>query len=505
MKTELTEQEQKSFNENLFFRNIEHANPNAQKLANELKNRNQTQDYLRQFALKYGYPIWDKSKILPAKLPGQSSNFSKEDDSVIIVPVLHPAIKEVRTYVEASIKDFTILAVHTANEYQKLKFGADEKEMIGEAERHAIRFMTLNMDVFNYTAFNISDKRLFHGSGDYKDTALIQRTIKLYSKQPTGTTNFAGGPEDNLYYHQICVDIITTTTSYHCTLTGACAGGTCDNCDLCISSSSNTASICEGWWEDIGGGSGGDPGGTTTGGTSGGGGSTGSTTCTGAGTLPVNGREMPCGNNEPGGWTPVSDEPSFPIYYDNAVPPYTWQFVNDDGTSFSDPDPLNQPDFTFDPEDNYETLYPRFTEMVKNLKTFVANNPKVMNALEKWSGFSKQDIINHLTFGSGPKIKIEEMAGRYAWYKKQPGENTLRVRASYVRGLEQAYLERTKEGTAFLLAVSILHEYIHLGTNHNNISEGKFEFGSGFEIDAFNVIVEDTNATEVVVKFSQYF
>jgi hypothetical protein len=102
-------------------------------------------------------------------------------------------------------------------------------------------------------------------------------------------------------------------------------------------------------------------------------------------------------------------------------------------------------------------------------------------------------------------MKVEEMTGRYAWYKKQPGENTLRVRASYVRGLESSFIERTKEGTAFLLAISILHEYVHFGTNHNNISEGKYEFGTGFEIDAFNVIVEDINATEVVIKFSEYF
>lgn len=166
---------------------------------------------------------------------------------------------------------------------------------------------------------------------------------------------------------------------------------------------------------------------------------------------------------------------------------------------------MEEPDFVLEATDNYEVLYPRFSNMVKNLKTFVKNNPKVLNALQRWSGFSKQQILNHLTYGQGPKIKVEEMAGRYAWYKKEPGNNTIKVRASYVRGLEVAYLEKTKEGTAFLLAVALLHEYVHIGTNHNNISEGKYDFGFGFEMESFNVMVEDENANTIVVKFSQYF
>jgi hypothetical protein len=143
--------------------------------------------------------------------------------------------------------------------------------------------------------------------------------------------------------------------------------------------------------------------------------------------------------------------------------------------------------------------------MVKNLKTFVKNNPKVLNALQKYSGFSKQQILNHLTFGQGPNIKVEEMNGRFGFYNKNNGNKTLHIRASYVRGLEQSHLQSTQEATAFLLAVTILHEYVHLGTTQNNISEGVYDFGYGFERDAFNVIVDDDNAGTVVLKFSKYF
>jgi hypothetical protein len=192
-------------------------------------------------------------------------------------------------------------------------------------------------------------------------------------------------------------------------------------------------------------------------------------------------------------------------YYDFATPPFIWSFNGDDGTTFTDAYPLEEPDFQFDAADNIEVLYPRFTSMVKNLKTFVKNNPKVLDALQKYSGFSKQEILNHLTFGQGPTIKVEEMSGRFGYYSKSNGINTLHMRASYLRGLEQAFLQSTQEGTAFLLAVTILHEYIHLGTARNNISEGRYDFGYGFELDAFNVIVDDDNAGTVVIKFSKYF
>mgnify|MGYP006356696685 FL=1 len=205
------------------------------------------------------------------------------------------------------------------------------------------------------------------------------------------------------------------------------------------------------------------------------------------------------------GWLPWEGEDDFPVFNDNAPPPFIWTFSNDDGTTFTDPNPLEGPDFYFNPADDYETRYPRFTTLVKNLKTFVKENPEVLNALQAYSGFSKQQILEHLTYGQGPTIKVEEMGGRFGYYDKNNGINTLHVRASYVRGLEQSYFESTKKATAFLLAVTILHEYIHLGTTHNNKSEGVYDFGYGFEMDAFNVIVDDQNANNVVIKYSKYF
>jgi len=193
------------------------------------------------------------------------------------------------------------------------------------------------------------------------------------------------------------------------------------------------------------------------------------------------------------------------VGYDFAVPPFFWSYQGNNGQALLDNYPNLSPTFQFPLNNNYATLYPRFTEMVMNLKTFVKENPKVMDALQKYSGLTKTQILDHLSFGQGPIINIVEMEGRIGQFKKENDNKTLEIRASYIRGLEQAVLQSTKEGTAFLLAVTILHEYVHYGNFTGKRSEGAYDFGFGFERDAFNVIVEYFNANSVVIKFSKYF
>ena len=209
------------------------------------------------------------------------------------------------------------------------------------------------------------------------------------------------------------------------------------------------------------------------------------------------------GDPSGGGWGPY-DPGTQDI---DPPPPFTWTFSGDDGTTFSDPDPTLEPDLQFDPVDNIETTYPNLTKLIKNLKSFVKDNPEVMSALQKYSGMSKQKILAILTYGKGLTVKVTdvEMDGKYANYNSNKyGVNILRIRASYVRGLEQAVLPSTKKATAFLLAASMLHELVHYGTGQNKINEGIWDFGYGFERDAFTMIVEDNNAGNLVLKFKKF-
>ena len=217
----------------------------------------------------------------------------------------------------------------------------------------------------------------------------------------------------------------------------------------------------------------------------------------------------PWGNYDPCGGvpcTPVIDAWQYSgVGSTDPTPPalFNWTYSGDDGSAFTDPDPSLEPDLQFDPADGYETLYPNFTNVVKNLKTFVKNSPEVMSALQKWSGFTKQQILDKLTFGKGPTVKVVEGLDSYSSYNRATNESVLKMSASWVRGLEAAVLPATKRGTAFIIAVSILHEFVHYGTGRNNISEGQYDFGWGFERSAFHVIVNDLNANEVSLRFKK--
>lgn len=141
-----------------------------------------------------------------------------------------------------------------------------------------------------------------------------------------------------------------------------------------------------------------------------------------------------------GNWIPyvplLDREPAIP------APPFVWRFVEDDGTVFNDLEPNLEPDIQFDSADNYEVLFPNFTALVKNLKTFLKNNKEVMSALQKWSGFSKQQIIDKLTYQTstnGPVIKLVNMpATNYGHFNGVVNNRVLEISLPWVMALEKA-------------------------------------------------------------------
>lgn len=189
----------------------------------------------------------------------------------------------------------------------------------------------------------------------------------------------------------------------------------------------------------------------------------------------------PCddGGGDPG-WVPEVPE------IDPTMPPFIWTYTGDNGEEVVDNFPSNKPTFQFLVSDNYETKYPRFTELVKNLKSFIMSNRKVLSALQKWTGFSQNEIIEHLSFGSGPIIKIVPMSGAYGYFNGSENPAILNIRQNYVDALEVAPFSYTRESLSFLLSVTVLHEFVHLGAHVNGIIKGAYEFVNNFEKEAFN-------------------
>lgn len=133
------------------------------------------------------------------------------------------------------------------------------------------------------------------------------------------------------------------------------------------------------------------------------------------------------------------------------------------------------------------------------------SNRKVLAALQKWSGFSQETVLQYLSFGSGPIIKISPMSGALGYYNATGNPAILNIRDYYVNILESTPSSYVRESLAFLLSVTVLHEFVHFGTHVNGISEGAYEFGAGFEKEAFNVILTTDNAGRVRLNFANYY
>ncbi|MBD2701213.1 hypothetical protein IC229_11240 [Spirosoma sp. BT702] len=151
--------------------------------------------------------------------------------------------------------------------------------------------------------------------------------------------------------------------------------------------------------------------------------------------------------------------------------------------------------------------YPRFANLVRSLPTIVANDTKVREAIMHFTGYSAGKVLDLLTVGRGPRILIQDVKSQYGNKAKGhctcPGfpEWTVEIEISFVRGLEQANLKSTQQATAFLLAVTLLHEFTHWGAAQNNISEAGYEFGDSMEIMAFGTIITKNNAGNYDYRF----
>lgn len=119
-----------------------------------------------------------------------------------------------------------------------------------------------------------------------------------------------------------------------------------------------------------------------------------------------------------------------------------------------------------------------------------------MNSLKQWSGFSEAQILDQVEFGKGPNLVVKDLNGMFGYFKAGENPNVMNIDAIWVRGLEQANLVSTQKATAFLLAVTVLHEFVHQARTANGYPKDNYEYGAGFEELAFGLQINEVNASE---------
>lgn len=168
---------------------------------------------------------------------------------------------------------------------------------------------------------------------------------------------------------------------------------------------------------------------------------------------------------------------------------------------------------------NYETLYPKLTSVLKNDLPKIANNQRVIDAIHGITDAPKEKIKEALQWGKGPEIHIEELWGegdakRYGAYRGHYNEadiNKLFLHVDLVNEFENSNITEISDALAFLIAVTILHEYNHLGdTVFGNSFWGELydenpydptnEAGLVFEVEMFGEAVWKENAGLILIK-----
>jgi hypothetical protein len=136
----------------------------AKRLANELKRRNNSSEFVKNFVKNNGYPAWDKV-LLPVEHPVAHASFSvsaSSEDTVIIVPVVPQGQEIVSSFIKAFINDNINISLYRGSDYAAYSFNSVPADSIS-ADKAAIQIMILNNYVFGYKDFNINDERLFQG------------------------------------------------------------------------------------------------------------------------------------------------------------------------------------------------------------------------------------------------------------------------------------------------------------------------------------------------------
>lgn len=186
------------------------------------------------------------------------------------------------------------------------------------------------------------------------------------------------------------------------------------------------------------------------------------------------------------------------------------QGLNTDGTENSESSDSKKDDDSETKSDNnikfpkgsdYEKTRPRFTKTVKQLKSFVQNNPNILDMLAYYSGFSTMEVLQELEYGNGGTLLTEITKAEFG---ATPPDGTMKVNLKWANGLEIVKNNERLQATSFLVAITILHEFVHYGRIKNNLSEGMYEYGDGFEQQIFNKnSIDAKNAYKLLEKYGK--
>ena len=147
---------------------------------------------------------------------------------------------------------------------------------------------------------------------------------------------------------------------------------------------------------------------------------------------------------------------------------------------------------SFKMDSNYEVLYPKFTNTVKNIAYYATTNPKILSTLKQFTGLSSEQIYEKLQYGQGPTVSVSQLNNAYGYHN--PLTNTVQIDVDYVNQLEASTGSKA-DLLNLMLSITLLHEFVHWtdGLFFNYTQEN----GNNWEIATYGFVVNMGNVSVV--------
>lgn len=159
-----------------FFKTKGNLTPEVQKVYEYLRNENNKKEFVPQFVVKYGVPVWDKSII-------QKNNYNVETTNLptyVIVPLIDYTEKKVVGFLGSKVTNEAVITkLFRSNIYDELGFADDPNKFDGNDMQRLM--MKFEHDIFGHYIFKITDNRLI----DYVPDTTPDKTNSLIIKANT--------------------------------------------------------------------------------------------------------------------------------------------------------------------------------------------------------------------------------------------------------------------------------------------------------------------------------
>ena len=273
----------------------------VQRVAEELKRQNNLTGFIKEFAAKQGFAVWDKAVLVntpvsQASIFGSEASVTEEADTLVLIPLVKENKDYVNSFIAAKVSSIVLIKFYEGGKYEEKPFTENFNSAdTVTAEKYALQLILLDNYIFGRTKYKLTDPRLFSNISPLQENT-SERILEIHQIVPVG--------ESNLYSTSI---VTICVFNHHCTLVpGYCTATHCDGCIQCLSSVCIDFEV-QTWYDEWGegGGGGGGGGGEGGGGTTGWGNGT-EDPCAGNGVIIINGKPA-CegGDDGPLGWVPL--------------------------------------------------------------------------------------------------------------------------------------------------------------------------------------------------------